>query len=304
MVEQTVKPQTATDLAKLDNSWLDPLVVEIKQIMVDWAKETFFRYRKCGQLIINSGYRKGQWHSEHREYFLKALGIGERTLRYMVQLGEMKEEEFGNAIAKFPSFFNWANPPREQNKLELKDLPNGKFRTIVIDPPWEISKIIREVRPNQTEFLDYKTMTIEEIKEIPIANLAADGCHVYLWVTHRYLPSALEIFEHWRVDYECILTWIKNVGFTPYSWMYSTEHVLFGRIGSLPLLQNGLRVDFNAVVREHSRKPNEFFELVRKVSPEPRIEFFAREQHEGFTAVGDEIDKFTEVGKEVQNVLG
>ena len=97
------------------------------------------------------------------------------------------------------------------------------------------------------------------------------------------------------MKYQCMLTWVKNVGFTPFSWMYSTEHVLFGRVGSLSLLKNGLRLDFAAKVREHSRKPDEFYELVRKASPEKRIDIFAREQRDGFDVWGLEAEKFAGV---------
>ena len=106
--------------------------------------------------------------------------------------------------------------------------------------------------------------------------------------------TGLKFFEDWGVKYQCVMTWTKNVGFTPFSWMYSTEHVLFGRIGSLPLLKNGMRLDFKAKVREHSRKPEEFYDLVRKASPEKRIDIFAREKHEGFDAWGLESEKFEE----------
>jgi len=74
--------------------------------------------------------------------------------------------------------------------------------------------------------------------------------------------------------------------------MYSTELVLFGRVGTLDLLKKGLRLDFSAKVREHSRKPDEFYELVRKASPEPRIDVFSREKRKGFDQHGNETNKF------------
>ena len=175
-------------------------------------------------------------------------------------------------------------------------IPEGKFRTIIVDPPWPVKKIIREVRPNQEEELDYPTLTIEQIKALPIKQLAYDdGCHIYLWTTHKFLPVAFEVFKSWGVNYECLLTWVKNVGFTPYSWMYSTEHVLFGRIGSLELLEKGQRLDFTGKVRQHSRKPDEFYDLVRKVSPEPRRDMFSREKREGFEQWGNEPARFNNV---------
>jgi N6-adenosine-specific RNA methylase IME4 len=107
------------------------------------------------------------------------------------------------------------------------------------------------------------------------------------------LPAALRLTEAWGFTYECVLTWVKNVGFTPYSWMYSTEHVIFARKGSLPLTVRGRRLDFAAKRREHSRKPNEFYALVRDVSPGPRLDLFSREPHDGFDQWGNETGKFT-----------
>lgn len=172
-------------------------------------------------------------------------------------------------------------------------LPLKKYRAIVIDPPWPMEKILRDERPNQFNF-DYPTMEIDEIKALPIKDMALDdGCHIYLWTTQKFLPVAFEVFEAWGVHYQCLMTWVKNVGFTPFSWMYSTEHCLFGRIGSLPLLKLGMRLDFEAKVREHSRKPGEFYNIVKQVSPEPRLDWFSREPHEGFEQYGNETAKFS-----------
>lgn len=180
----------------------------------------------------------------------------------------------------------------KRQQVKPQPIPEGKYKTIIIDPPWSIEKILREVRPNQFD-IDYPTMTIDEIMALPVGGLADEnGCHIYLWTTHKYLPDAFDILDVWRAKYQCLLTWVKNVGMTPFSWMYSTEHCLFARIGNLDLLKMGKRLDFSGKVREHSRKPNEFYNLVKEVSPEPRIDMFGREKHEGFQVWGDEPDKF------------
>jgi len=178
-------------------------------------------------------------------------------------------------------------------KTGTSPFPDQKYRCLVIDPPWPVKKIEREERPNQGLELDYPTMSLEEIEKIPIINLAnSEGCHVFLWVTHKFLPDGLKLFEKWGVKYQCVLTWVKKTGMTPFSWMYSTEHVLFGHIGSLELEKKGCRLDFTGKVREHSRKPDEFYDLVRSVSPEPRIDLFSREKREGFFQWGNEPERF------------
>lgn len=186
---------------------------------------------------------------------------------------------------------------REELRHELKGvpqgdtpaLPAGTYSTLVVDPPWEMQKISREVRPNQ-KAMDYPAMSVDELITLEVP--AATDAHLYLWTTHKHLPDALAIAEAWGFNYQCVLTWVKNVGITPFSWMYSTELALFCRRGNLDLLQLGRRVDFAATVREHSRKPDEFYDLVREVSPGPRLDMFAREEHEGFDVWGNETARF------------
>lgn len=168
----------------------------------------------------------------------------------------------------------------------------GTYAAIVIDPPWEVQDIEREVRPRQVGW-DYPTMTEAELAAFkPMRKLPNSDCHLYLWTTHKHLPAAFRLARAWGFNYQCLMTWRKNVGITPYSWMYSTEHVLFCRRGSLDLLELGKRLDFEAPVREHSRKPDEFYELVRHVSPGPRLDVFSRESRPGFDSWGNEAGKF------------
>jgi N6-adenosine-specific RNA methylase IME4 len=215
--------------------------------------------------------------------FLKKIGdyyyIVEKVkgkFRYLKSLGKISKEEANKSLEKWKA------------RLEIK----GIYRTIIIDPPWKIDKIPRKVRPNQKE-MDYKMMSIEEIKEFPLNKFVSpDGCHVYLWTTHKHLPDAFEVLKAWNVKYQCLLVWLKNVGITPFSFMYSTELILFGTIGHLSLIKKGVRLDFKAKVREHSRKPDEFYKIVRQVSPEPRIDIFSREKREGYDSYGHETDKY------------
>ena len=180
---------------------------------------------------------------------------------------------------------------RTHEPIVTPDLPDKVYSCIVIDPPWPIKKIEREERPNQGVELDYPTMTIEDIMNLPVSDLANEsGCHLYLWVTQKYLPVGLEMVEAWGFRYQCLMTWRKNVGFTPFSWMYDTEHVIFATMGNLKLSQMGLRLSFDAPVNGHSVKPEVFFnERVLLASPEPRLEMFARRKREGFEVWGNEV---------------
>jgi len=183
-----------------------------------------------------------------------------------------------------------------RTSVDAPAFPDKKYRCLVIDPPWPVQKIEREERPNQGPELDYPTMTLEEISDLPIPKLAdSEGCHVYLWVTHKLLPEGLKLFETWGVKYQCLLTWVKSSGMTPFSWMYNSEHVLFGRIGHLELLQNGVKLAFQAPNQIHSRKPDIFYEVVRMVSPPPRLNMYARGTIGGFESYGNEVTKFDEL---------
>ncbi len=133
-------------------------------------------------------------------------------------------------------------------------------------------------------------MDLDEIAALPVADLAnASGCHLYLWVTHKFLPDGLRLVEGWGFRYQCLLTWVKPTGITPFSWMYNTEHVIFARCGSLDIERKGLKLAFDAKVIRHSQKPGVFFERVLAASPGPRLEMFARTQHDGFEPWGNEV---------------
>jgi N6-adenosine-specific RNA methylase IME4 len=180
----------------------------------------------------------------------------------------------------------------EITKQTTKDLPppDGVFRAIVIDPPWPMPKIEREARPNQDDEVDYPTMSLGQLAELPIKDLTdPSGTHLYLWVTHKFLPAGLDLMAEWGFRYQCVMTWRKNVGITPFSWMYDTEHILFGRRGNLPLERLGLRLSFEAPVTGHSVKPDVFYERVRQASPANRLDMFARREREGFTVWGNEV---------------
>lgn len=167
--------------------------------------------------------------------------------------------------------------------------PEGKYRCIVMDPPWQMAKIDRDARPMQASELEYPTMTLDEIEALPVPDLIADsGCHLYLWVTQKYLPAGLDLVEAWGFKYQCLLTWVKPTGMTPYSWMYNTEHVIYATVGGLQLERMGKKLSFEAPVTKHSAKPEVFYDIVRECSPGPRLEMFSRKDRDGFIHWGSE----------------
>lgn len=158
-----------------------------------------------------------------------------------------------------------------------------KFRTIVADPPWryEQSRIVTtsnkpETKPEAKS--QYPTMSVEEICALDVEGVAADDAHLYLWTTNPILPRAFEVVEAWGFTYRTLLTWRKQgtMGMG-YYFRGETEHVLFATRGKLPIApEKRIRNWFEAPRVGHSVKPDLFLDLVEQVSPEPRLEMFAR----------------------------
>lgn len=165
-----------------------------------------------------------------------------------------------------------------------------QFSTIVIDPPWDWGDegdIDQMGRAQPT----YSTMSLESLKNLPVSQDATTNAHLYLWITNRSLPKGFELLETWGFRYVTCLTWIKpSFGMGNY-YRGSTEHVLFGVKGSLPLLRKDVGTWFEAKRQgPHSTKPEEFYQLVQECSPGPWLEWFGRKQRAGWVVKGAESD--------------
>jgi len=167
--------------------------------------------------------------------------------------------------------------------------PDKKYKCIYVDPPWPIQLISRKVRPLQLD-MPYQTMTLEEIKALPVNSIADEECHLFLWTTHKWLPKAFEVVEAWGFVYKCMLTWDKTEGFCPFDFMWSTEFLLFcqrpGR--SLTLRKIGEKTIIRQKSKKHSQKPQSMRNLIERVSYEPRIELFARTKIHGWDVWGND----------------
>jgi len=175
----------------------------------------------------------------------------------------------------------------------------GKFGTILADPPWRFQNRTGKVAPEHRRLHRYRTMTIEEIKNLPISQLASEKAHLYLWVPNALLSWGLDVMSAWGFKYKGNIVWYKirkdggpdgrGVGFY---FRNVTELVLFGTRGNLRTFQPGRR-QVNIIrtqKREHSRKPDELYDIIESCSPGPYLELFARHVRAKWQQWGDEIE--------------
>lgn len=170
----------------------------------------------------------------------------------------------------------------------IDDLVFGgaKFGTIYADPPWPYdNQATRAATSN-----GYVGMTIDEICALPIKALAADDAHLHLWTTNGFLFDSLAVIQAWGFDYKSCFVWVKpQIGIGNY-WRVAHEFLLLGVRGNCAFLDRAQRSWIEEDrTRKHSQKPRSVRRLIEKVSPGPRLELFAREQHEGWTVWGNEV---------------
>lgn len=168
----------------------------------------------------------------------------------------------------------------------LRAMAGRRFGAILADPPWQFQNKTGKVAPGHKRLNRYDTLTLQEIMTLPVATIAADVSHLYLWTPNALLPEALGVMKAWGFAYKSNLVWHKirkdggpdgrGVGFY---FRNVTELLLFGVRGkNARTLEPGRRqVNYLATrKREHSRKPDEQYGLIEACSPGPFVELFAR----------------------------
>jgi N6-adenosine-specific RNA methylase IME4 len=176
-----------------------------------------------------------------------------------------------------------------------------KFGTILADPPWQFQNKTGKVAPEHRRLSRYDTMTLEEIKALPIREVAATPAHLYLWVPNALLPEGLAVLAAWGFQYKSNIVWHKirkdggsdgrGVGFY---FRNVTELVLFGVRGKNARTLSPGRRQVNLMStrkREHSRKPDEQYNIIEACSEGPYLELFARGVRKNWTLWGNQADE-------------
>lgn len=181
--------------------------------------------------------------------------------------------------------------------VDLAGKVEGQFATILADPPWQFQNRTGKVAPEHRRLLRYPTMEFQEIMDLPVGNLAAARSHLYLWVPNALLMEGLQVMKRWGFTYKANVVWFKvrkdggpdgrGVGFY---FRNVTELVLFGARGNMRTLKAG-RTQVNMLAtrkREHSRKPDQIYDIIESCSPGPYLELFARFRRDGWAQWGNE----------------
>jgi N6-adenosine-specific RNA methylase IME4 len=197
-------------------------------------------------------------------------------------------------------------PSPEANNMDavrsdlLDFVGKRRFATILVDPPWQFSNKTGKVAPEHRRLSRYGTMKLDAIVAMPVAEIAAERAHLYLWCPNALLPDGLAVMKAWGFSYKSNIVWHKvrkdggsdgrGVGFY---FRNVTELILFGVRGknARTLAPGRRQVNFLATrKREHSRKPDEQYRIIEACSPGPYLELFARGTRKGWATWGNQAD--------------
>lgn len=179
-------------------------------------------------------------------------------------------------------------------------LGDDSFATVMADPPWRFTNRTGKVAPEHKRLARYPTMSLEEICSLPVADHLKPTAHCYLWVPNALLPDGLAVLKAWGFDYKSNIVWHKirkdggsdgrGVGFY---FRNVTELLLFGTRGKNARTLKLGRTQVNLIParkREHSRKPDEQYDLIEGCSPGPYLELFGRGMRKNWTVWGNQAD--------------
>lgn len=284
--------------------------------MVEHATDIIGRAsRRAGELLKemaknkerHSGRADSRLESHHATpKTLQALSISKSQSSRWQRLANLSDREFEKRLdiakRKAVAVVEGASKKtreelRQEDETRVRRLTKitGKFMTLVVDPPWDYGwlSIGGASKPG------YATMTLEDLVELDIGQWAADQCHLYLWTTNNFMAEACTLMKLWGFQHKTVLTWVKTdskgkprLGVGTY-FRNTTEHVLFGMRGTdLRTRKSTITpTHFTARIgKQHSEKPEEFYDIVRCQSYLPAGECFQRQARKQFTNLFQDRD--------------
>ena len=256
-ISAEVKPiETRQELSKVANVSHDT-IAKVKKIQAQASEEVKAKL-STGEVSINSAYQE-------------------------IKKEEKKEERI--------------KVIQEQiEQIEKGDLPElkGLFDVVSVDPPWnyegKTDKITSFDSVGRRSANPYPEMSTDDIKKIKLPLM--DNAVVLLWTTHKFLPDAFEILKEWNLDYKATLVWNKEkMGMG--AWFRMQCEFCLVAIKGKPYWDNTKYRDiFKEQRRQHSRKPDTFFDMINKITLGRKLDYFSRESRNGWEVFGNDINKF------------
>jgi N6-adenosine-specific RNA methylase IME4 len=228
----------------------------------------------------------------------KSAGVSPATMARAEALQKKAPDIFKQVVAQTMPAGKAMGEVKQREKRALADAlearplpaPTGPFRVIAIDPPWRSDNRAEDVTHRGRN--PYPDMSVGEICALPVADLAEDDCILWLWTTNAFMRDAFTCLDAWGFAPKTILTWAKDRMGTG-DWLRGqTEHCILAVLGKPLVLLTNQTTLLEAPMREHSRKPDEFFEMVETLCPGSKLEMFAREARDGWAAWGAETSRF------------
>jgi N6-adenosine-specific RNA methylase IME4 len=267
--------------------------------------EKVSHFRNTGEVLQKSA------KPNTRKELSKVAAVSHDTIAKVKKIQEKAPEEIKAKLATGEVSINAAYKEikKEEKKEErisiikeqIEDIESGKvpelkglYNVISIDPAWNYegeNKNITSYDANGRRVANpYPEMSTQEIKDIKLPLL--NDSVVFLWTTHKFLPDAFDILKNWNLDYKATLVWNKEkIGMGAWFRM-QCEFCLVGIKGK-PYWDNTTYRDIiNEPRRQHSRKPDAFFDMVDKITLGRKLEYFSREKREGWDVFGNDVNKY------------
>jgi len=221
----------------------------------------------------------------------EALGVSQPTVSQAIQVADLVEQHPDWVHLKGKQILREAKIQQQIAEIEQgAERPDGLFDVIVCDPPWPSTGGLYDPEHRRGDVPPYPTMELKEIAALEVP--AAENCILWLWGINRLLDATFDVARSWGFEPKTVLTWVKDK-FGTGRWLRGqTEHVVLAIKGKIPWKLTNQSTVIHGPLREHSRKPDEFYALVDSLCHGRKLDMFSRQKREGWEQGGDECDKF------------